>query len=174
MLWADLALAACAGLCDRIRGGFPDDRLFPEGKPVYVDPLREVAKFYYGAALAAIVSSDWRVIVACAVLWKFGEQVASDFGGTFRLIAGVPYWVSPLIRVGLLWPAMTMPLCLLDPRILMLVPASLFGTFVSAVIARWAPLPRTDILQMQTAAGWQELLRGLLIGLALVVMETFA
>lgn len=170
----DFVLAAAAAFCDRVRGGFPDDRLFPAGKPWWVDRLRDVGKFAYGAALAGIITTDWRVIAATAVAWKFGEQVAGDFGGTFRLIAGVPHWIGPLLRVGFLWPVLTLPLCLLDPRILMLVPASVFGVIVSAVLARWLPLPRTDVLQLQTAAGWQELLRGLLIALALIAMEAAA
>lgn len=174
MLALDLALTALAGFCDRVRGGFPDDRLFQSGKPWYIDRLRDVGKFTYGAALAGIVTADWRVIAATAVLWKFGEQVAGDFGGTFRLIAGVPGWLGPLVRVGLLWPALTIPLCYLDPRILLLVPASAFGVIVAALLARWAPLPRTPLLQMQSTAGWQELLRGILIGLALIVMEALA
>ena len=174
MLPVDLALAAAAGVFDRVRGGYPDDRLFPAGKPWWIDRLRDVGKFAYGAALAGIITTDWRVIATTAVAWKFGEQVAGDFGGTFRLVAGVPHWIGPLIRVGFLWPALTLPLCLLEPQILMLVPASLFGVIVSAMLARWAPLPRTDYLQMQTTGGWQELLRGLLIGLALIVMEAVA
>lgn len=167
----DPAFVAVAAICDRMRGGFPDDRLFPDGKRWYVDIVRTVAKFAYGMALAAIVLDDWRLILAAGVLWKFGEQVAGDFGGTFRLIAGVPYWVSPLIRVGLLWPVLTMPLCYLDPRILLLVPASAFGTVLSAVVAKWIPWPSTHWLQMETKAGWQELLRGYLIGLFLIVLE---
>ena len=168
----DVVLALIAGVHDRVRGGFPDDRMFPKGKSWYIDALRDVCKFLYGMALAGILVSNIWLILAAGVLWKFGEQVAGDFGGTFRLVAGVPYWVSPLIRVGLLWPALTIPLAWWDPRILILIPASAFGTFASAVIARYAPLPRTEILQLQTAAGWQELLRGWLIGGACIALET--
>jgi len=174
MIAADLALALLAGLCDRVRGGFPDDRLYPEGKPWYIARARDVLKFAYGAALAALITHDWRLIAASAALWKFGEQVAGDFGGTFRLIAGVPYWVSPLIRVGFLWPVLTLPLAWWEPRLLMLVPASVFGVIASAMAARWIPWPRSPCLQLETAAGWQELLRGVFIGLALIAMGAYA
>jgi len=152
----DCILAAVAGLCDRMRGGFPDDRLFPGGKPWY---------------MPGIVTSDWRLWLATGVAWKFGEQVAGDFGGTFRLVAGVPGWIFPLIRVGFMWPILVVPLVWFEPRLGLLVPASILGVILSAITAKWAPLPRGPWLQLHTAAPWQELLRGYFIGAFVIAGE---
>lgn len=166
----------CA-IADRVRGGFPDERMWKEKpKPRWVDYVRDAIKFTYGAALVLPFTHTWWHLVVAGITWKFGEQIASDFGGTFRLIAGKDKWLSPLIRVGLTWPiAMVVTLGYFCPPMLMLLAVSGIASVFSACIAflcfksqrlaTWNQKLPTTILQLNTGSpAWQEALRGFING----------
>lgn len=89
-----LIFSAC--LCDRARGGWPDDINFPYGKPKWVSIAQTIAKFSYGSILAMLLTENLWLIAVAGVTWKFGEQLAGDFGGAFRLVAGADDWLLPL------------------------------------------------------------------------------
>jgi hypothetical protein len=172
----------CA-IADRVRGGFPDARLFdwvPDKpytgglmgavnlKPAWVDHVRHAVKFTYGAALVLPFTQTWWHLVLAGITWKFGEQIASDFGGTFRLIAGKDKWLTPLLRVGAVWPIATIvALGYVVPSCLFLLPVSMVATVISAILASsvFNKAKLTNwILQLSTPAAWQEALRGFING----------
>lgn len=158
-----LLLILSAALCDRVRGGFPDDIDFHGGKPKWISIAQTAIKFSYGAILAALLTDQLWLIAMAGMTWKFGEQLAGDFGGSFRLIAGADDWWWPLIRIGLMWPLLTLPIAYWDWHLLLLLPASIGGVFLSALLAKTLPLPLTNYFDLWTRAPWQELIRGALI-----------
>ncbi|MGE0373001.1 MAG: hypothetical protein AB7Q01_14120 [Gammaproteobacteria bacterium] len=168
-----IALVLAAAFFDRTRGGFPDDRRFPAGKPAWISAGRHLAKFLYGMALAALVTTDWRLILAAGVTWKFGEQLAGDFSGTFRLVSNQPYPWGPLVKVGFLWPALSLPLAYFDPHLLLFLPASVYGCLMGPILARALPLPLTHWLDLIDYGAWQELLRGGAIAAFLAIFMAF-
>ena len=173
ILLKTLLLVSSAAFLDRVRGGFPDDRRFPLGKPAWISAGRHFAKFLYGMVLAALVTADWRLILAAGVTWKFGEQVAGDFSGTFRLVSNQPYPWGPLVKVGFLWPALSLPLAYFDPHLLLLVPASVFGCLMGPILTRAFLPPYTHWLDLIDYGAWQELLRGATIAAFLAIFMAF-
>lgn len=165
-----LLLICAAAFLDRVRGGFPDDRRFPLGKPGWISAGRHLGKFLYGMVLAAIVTANPYLILAAGVTWKFGEQLAGDFSGTFRMVSNQANPWGPLVKVGFLWPALSLPLAYFEPMLLLLVPASLAGCIGGPLLTRMFLPPFTHWLDLIDYGAWQELLRGGLIALTLVAL----
>lgn len=161
----------CA-IADRVRGGFPDDKFFgsaiEDEKPAWVDHVRHAIKFTYGMALVLPFTQTWWHILVAGVTWKFGEQIASDFGGTFRYVAGKDEWLLPLLQVGIMWPIATCAvLGYFCPPIFSLFITSMVACVLSAVIAKklgYTPSVPASFLQLQTPGAWQEALRGFING----------
>lgn len=162
----------CA-IADRVRGGFPDDTLWlaasgETDKPKWVDHVRHAIKFTYGMALVLPFTTVWWQVLVAGVTWKFGEQIAGDFGGTFRYIAGKDKWFTPLMKVGLMWALATVAsLVYFLPQITMLFGISVISVVTSALIAKrvwYTPNVPAWLLQLQTPGAWQEVLRGFING----------
>jgi len=176
----------CA-IADRVRGGFPDDTLWLDAsgetdKPKWVDHVRHAVKFTYGAALVLPFTQTWWHLVVAGITWKFGEQIASDFGGTFRLIAGKDKWLYPLIRVGASWAIVpVVALAYFVQMIGLLMPISVVSCIFSALIAKqiwkskllasWLKRIPQKLLQLNSGpAAWQETLRGFINGSLAVLL----
>lgn len=173
----DWLIPLVTGFCDRVRGGFPDDTIVPVRWHDLKHIAREVVKFSYGAALIAPIATEWWQYLVASVTWKFGEQIAGDFGGTFRFISGLDQWVSPLLRVGFLWPLLTaVTLGPWNHLALALIPAMMVATFLApmmAVLIGNTPKVPTWVLELQTEPAWQEFLRGKIVGLLMVLVSCF-
>jgi len=188
-LWQMAIPPIWCAVADRVRGGFPDDNMFGKQlviwpglstgefkstKPAYVDHVRHAIKFTYGMALVLPFTTVWWQVLVAGVTWKFGEQIAGDFGGTFRYIAGENKWFNPLIRVGLMWPLATIAAlaywCL---PLVMLFGISVLACGLSALAAKeiwYTPKMPSWMLQLQTPGAWQEVLRGFINGSLAVVV----
>lgn len=143
-------------------------------KPAYVDHVRHAIKFTYGMALVLPFTTVWWQVLLAGVTWKFGEQIAGDFGGTFRYIAGKTGWFKDLLRVGLMWPIATVvALFYVCQPIVMLFGVSSLACVFSALCAKqiwYTPNVPAWILQLQTPGAWQEALRGFINGTLAVVV----
>jgi len=165
----DIALSLYCGIADRVRGGFPDDKLFADATTrKFKNINREIVKFTHGAALAAGVGvTDIAQLVVAGVMWKFGEQIAGNFGETFKHLSFPNYSVMPIVRVSLLWPLVTVGIMTFWDGLhwLFLLPASLAGFTAAAisasVIGDTPSFPRW-FFDLRTAPAWQEFLRGML------------
>lgn len=164
-----IALILLAGLCDRVRGGFPTYLVFGGGesdKPAYIDTLREFFKFAYGMVLALIVTDVWWQVLAAGPLWWLGTR--QDFGGMFRI-----YWPDKpggwlhILRVGVVWPLPVTALAYWNPVFFVFIPAGVVGNSFAHLLALHTPavLPRAA-LELCTKPAWSELYRGLFIAAA--------
>lgn len=188
-LWQMAIPPIWCAVADRVRGGFPDDNMFDKQlitypglstggyklmKPAYVDHVRHAIKFTYGMALILPFTTVWWQVLVAGVTWKFGEQIAGDFGGTFRYIAGKDKWLRELIRVGLLWPiAMCVALSYFLTPICTILGISMVSCVSSAMVAKeiwYTPKMPSWLLQLQTPGAWQEVLRGFINGTLAVVV----
>jgi len=164
-----LVVFLLSGLADRMRGGWPSSALWrPNPKPKWVNWLRETAKFSYGGLLALLVTTVWWQVLLCGVLWKFGEQLAGDFGGMFRIYRGNHSGWFHIIRVGTIWPlapALVLFFATGAQHWITLIPAAVLGS-VAGLFMSWAiSLPRTQIFELRSAPAWGEFLRGAYIAL---------
>jgi len=169
---SDLILILFAGICDRVRGGFPTYLVFGDSeddKPRWVDSVREFYKFIYGMFLALIVTDVWWQVLAAGPLWWLGTR--QDFGGMFRI-----YWPDKpggwwhILRVGALWPLPVTALAYWNPVFFLFIPAGIVGNVLAHAYALHCPvvLPRAA-LELCTKPAWSEFMRGILIALALTV-----
>ena len=151
----------CAGLADRIRGGYPHDSLWDSPNKKWV---REPVKYMYGCLMVSLLTSNVWLMLAAGPLWKFGAH--QDFGSQFRIHRPEETggWIN-VIRVGAVWPLLCMPLGYWDMSILWLWPASIAGNYFAQLYAlkgKLIFLPEW-FLGLHGRPGWSEFLRGTLI-----------
>lgn len=165
-------LVLIAGLCDRVRGGFPTYLVFgvmESDKPKVIDTLRELFKFAYGMVLALIVTDVWWQVLAAGPLWWLGTR--QDFGGMFRV-----YWPDKpggwlhILRVGVVWPLPVTALAYWNPVFFLFIPASVIANGFAHLFALHTPavLP-VAALELRTRPAWSEFYRGLFIASLLTI-----
>ena len=153
------------GFCDRVAGGFPDNKLFTTTTQPFKNGARWLVEFCYGIVLTApLPLTGWQRLIA-GVAWTFGRRTTGAMGGTYHYVTGQPDWVRPLIQVGLVWPALTAAiLTYWDWHALYLWPAALLGTFLSPLLAKPIPAhPDIDARTWGFTDNPQEIVRGMLI-----------
>ena len=175
-----LLLPLFAGICDRVRGGFPDDTLFTDPNTrLWKNRAREAIKFSYGAVLIAALGFSWWAIALGGFTWKFGEQLAGNFGKQFAIYTDGPGWPLAVLRVGALWPLLTIvALYYWYPIVWVLLPACIIGNLASIglarVLNRMKALANWPVwlLDLRTGPAWHEFLRGALVcGLSMVLVS---
>ena len=150
-----IALLALAGLCDRIRGGFPEGK-----RPKWVKYL---AMALIGPIMAAQLSTQIGVIAALVVaghstMWRQdngykGQFIQGNyFEGSWKaarwgLVASIPFLVAGHFDQSLLIYGLAFPL----------------GNVIAHFVA--LPLPKTEFLQLRNAWPWSELISLPIIGL---------
>jgi hypothetical protein len=191
-----------SGLCDRIRGGFPSDEHFPdERRREWKNHCRHAVKFVYGMVVCMPFGLTWWQFLIAGITWKFGEQIAGNFGKTFRhfsdekvfiphaggyeqTLEGVigstrPKWslwekLHPLLRVGGLWPLLTVAaLVYWHHDIWLLIPAMMVATTMAALVAKAiGDVPEIPhwLLDLSTAPAWQEFFRGFFISFFVLLL----
>lgn len=147
-----VALLVLAGLCDRVRGGWP------EGRPRWVG---HVVRYVAGACMAALVTRDWRLVLAGAVAvgllsWRTDNGWRGDWA------RGRGDFTNPLLW-GLLW---ALPLALLawfEPRLLVYLVAAPVGAWLAMLVS--VRLPPVRVFDLRHAWPWSELIELPIIGL---------
>ena len=177
-----------AGVCDRIRGGFPPDDWFGESHTdlVLKNRLREAVKFTYGMVVCYPFGLPWWHLVLAGMTWKFGEQLAGNFGNMFKVFDNRTEgetWQRAVLRVGGLWPIATVLWLIFwqhhaghAMNAWLLIPAMILANFGAALGSRvigdtpWIP---RFILDLRTAPAWMEFLRGFIVSALLFVLLSF-
>ena len=153
-----LAALLLAGLCDRVRGGWPS------GRPKLV---AHAATWLAGALMAYLISHDWRLALAAAPL--VGElSWRHDAGWRGDWVRGTGS-VAKAMRWGALWAVPFVPLAGLqaylgaDPTLAVYVLAGPLGALLAMLAA--VRLPSTPWLDMRYAWARSEVLELPVIGL---------
>ena len=153
------------GFCDRVAGGFPDNKLFTTTAQPFKNAARWLTELCYGIALTAPLPLTWWQRLLAGLAWLVGRKSTGAMGGTYKYVLGEPGWVWPLVQVGLVWPALTAAiLAYWDLDALLLWPAALLGTFLSPLLAKPVSVhPALDIRTYGFTDNMQEIVRGMLI-----------
>ena len=170
-------------VCDRIRGGYPDERVTGAPKPWWARWLGRLVKWtVYGGVLASHVTTDWRLILAAGILFNLGERPGYQ-GLIGQVLLGRPQtdphsWQIgylkkamglALLTRGLLWALPILPLIYFEPGFVIFAGSLSIGCLLAPYVVKYLPLPETNVFQLLNKFPWQEAMRGFLFGLLTVV-----
>jgi len=145
-----------AGLCDRIRGGWP------EGRPKWIG---EAAKYVAGGCMATLVTSNlWLILAAAGLVGQLSWRQDNGWRGDWVRGTGK---ITSALRWGALWSIPLMPLAIAEPRFLLFFPCGAVGSLLTVQVS--VKLPWVRALDLRHGWPWSELVELPVVGLLVLL-----